>query len=151
LAIQVISPNVSSEASTENSGAVLWEPEPERQMRMAGEMVKAEEINKSDEFAMERNDILNQNAQAWRVKIKSAEQLDETSKLKDDAIKKLETNLVGAILELESERQTRKAAETAKADLDTLLNDLKVILNKELEKNYELKCQRDWKDRKSVV
>jgi len=206
LAIQVISPNVSSEASTENSGAVLWEPEPERQMRMgtdmavlwepeperqmrmpgemadlwepeparhwksgperqmtmagdmevlwepeperqmrmAGEMVKAEEINKSDEFAKERNDILNQNAQAWRVKIKSAEQLDETSKLKDDAIKKLETSLVGAILELESERQTRKAAETAKADLDTLLNDLKVILNKELEKNYELKCQRDW-------
>jgi len=144
LAIQVISPNVSSEASTENNGAVLWEPEPERQMRMAGEMVKAEEINKSDEFAMERNDILNQNAQAWRVKIKSAEQLDETSKLKDDAIKKLETNLVGAILELESERQKRKAAETAKADLDTLLNDLKVILNKELEKNDELKCQRDW-------
>ena len=123
---------------------ILWEPEPERQMRMAGEMAKAEEINESDKFAKERNDNLHQNAEAWSVKIKPAEQLNETLNLKEDAVKKIETSLVGVILELESERQTRKAVETAKAELDASLNDSMVILNKELKKNDELMRQRDW-------
>ena len=117
-ATQVISQNVPSEASTENFKAVFWEPEPEgqmsmsdemtvlwepeseRKMRMACEMEKVEEINKGNEFARARNEAIN---------------------LKGDAVKKKktskETSFEEVILELESKRQTRMAAETEKADL----------------------------------
>jgi hypothetical protein len=46
-------------------------------------------------------------------------------------------------LELEAERQARKAVETEKAGLETTLNHMKVILNRELNKSDELKRKRD--------
>ena len=46
-------------------------------------------------------------------------------------------------MELESERQARKPAQTEKSCLETTLNHLKVILNRELKKSDEFKSQRD--------
>jgi hypothetical protein len=46
-------------------------------------------------------------------------------------------------LDVEVERKTRKAIETEKASLGTMLDHLKVILNIELNKSDELKRQRD--------
>jgi hypothetical protein len=96
-------PEPEGQMSMSDEMTVLWEPESERKMRMACgcEMAKVEEINKGNEFARARNEAIN---------------------LKGDAVKKKktskETSLEEAILELESERQTRLAAETAKADLE---------------------------------
>jgi hypothetical protein len=75
------------------------EPESERQVRMAGETTKADsetsfnylkmvadkdkEINQSIEFGRERDDTLHQSAEIWRVEMKIAKQLGETSNLKE--------------------------------------------------------------------
>ena len=55
-----------------------------------------------------------------------AKQLDEALDFKEDAIKRKETSLKEAIVELQSERQARKDAETEKAHLKASLNHLKV-------------------------
>jgi 25S rRNA (uracil2634-N3)-methyltransferase len=151
MAIQVVLPNISSEASAENFKMAILEPEPQRQLRMEGKMAKADAENSFNylkmladkEFARQNIDTLHQIAQAWRVKAMIAEQLDEALDLKEDAIKRKETILKEAILELQSERQARKDAETENAHLEACLNHLKVVLIKELNENDELKRQRE--------
>lgn len=142
MAIQMVLPNFYSETSAENFDfkAAILEAEHKRQVGMAGEMDKA---YADKEFASQRNETLHQIAQAWRVKAKIAEKLDEALQLNEDAVKRKETNLNEIIFELESERQARNDAETENADLNVSLDHLKVILHKELNKNDELKRQRD--------
>jgi hypothetical protein len=144
MAIQVVLPNISSEVSAENFKGAILDTEPQSQVKMVGEMAKADAEISVDylkmladkEFARQRihhgKEFARQRiTQAWRVKATIAEQLDDALDLKEDAFKRKETILKQAILELQSKRQARKDAETEKAHLE------------ELNENDELKRQRD--------
>lgn len=154
MAIQAVLPNISSEISAENFHIAILEPELRRQVtcpRMSGEMAKANaetsvnylKMLADKEFARQRIATLHQIAQAWRVKATIAEQLDAALELKEDAFKRKETILEEAILELQSERQARKNAETDKARFQACLNHLQLVLVEELNEKDELKRQRD--------
>lgn len=70
---------------------------------------------------------------------------DELKQLahKHHQMEKIETSLKKVTLELKSERRAREAAEIAQADSEMTLKDLKVKLNKELNRKDELMKQRD--------
>lgn len=138
----------------ENFHIAILEPELRRQVtcpRISGEMAKANaetsvnyfKMLADKEFARQRIAVLHQIAQAWRVKATIAEQLDAALELKEDAFKRKERIPEEAILELQSERQARKNAETDKARLKACLNHLQLVLVEELNEKDELKRQRD--------
>jgi len=157
MVIQVILPNISFGTSAKFFKVDISELECERQARIAGEIGKAysdislkylkmvahKEINRSDEVAREQEDTHQQISETWRAEKQIAKQLDESISLKEDAIKRKQTRLKEAILEVEGEKQARKAAQTEKAGLETTLNQLKVILSREVKKSDEFKRKRD--------
>ena len=90
--MQVVLSNIFCEYSAENFETSILKSEIGNQPKIAGEITKVDsqnlisllemllnelEINASDKFARKMSEMLHHIAQAWRVKTKMVEQLDE--------------------------------------------------------------------------
>eukprot|EP00253_Pinus_taeda_P007844 PITA_07844 len=150
MAKAAVSTDLFPQLSIENFMAVLMELKSERKAREDDEKAKADleaslndlkkiaddNTEKRADLTRQRNNAVHQKAQAWREKENIEKQLAEALKSNKEEIKRKESKFEEAILEIEFEKQARKMIETAKTDLE-------MLLEKEKKENDELKRQRD--------
>ncbi|KAH9323300.1 hypothetical protein KI387_017939 [Taxus chinensis] len=117
----IISPKNSKESLPEIQQA-MWELQPDRKNREAAETAKAN--MERDEFERQRNEAMHQRDEARREKEIITIQLAEAMRLKENAVEQRAVS----ILELTFEREARKAAETAKENMEDLLNHFRRLV-----------------------
>ncbi|KAH9323303.1 hypothetical protein KI387_017942 [Taxus chinensis] len=157
----IMLPKNSLEALPEILKAAILDFETDRKNREAAETAKAnlqssfnhlktvadkiiEEIDEfkreRDEFKRQRNEAIYQRVEAWREKENITKQLGEALRLKEEAVEQRGVS----ISELAFEREKRKAAETAKANIENTLNQYKrSVRNSKREKKNQLVKQRN--------
>ncbi|KAH9323301.1 hypothetical protein KI387_017940 [Taxus chinensis] len=144
----IMLPKISEEALPEIPQA-MWELEPDRKNREAAHMeslinhlktVADKAIKERDEFERQRNEAIHQRDEARREKEIITIQLGEALRLKEDAV----VQRAVSILEPIFEREARKAAETAKENMEVYLNQYKrSVYNLELNRTNQLVKQGD--------